>query len=409
MKIIKNKCTLTIMLLFFSFLAIAQEKVMTLEVVNKTPMQRHEIVTLPLEKIIKELDLHEKQPFVIRKINNMDIEYQICHDGQVIFEADVRPESKTLYHIIKGTSLKHPCFVNGGIYKDRKDDIAWENDRCAYRVYGPALQHCGERAYGIDIWVKNTPELVVANRYKMDKVGSIENKRLRDKGFIAAADSVNLVTSFHIDHGNGYDPYQVGPTLGCGAPALMKDRKLIMPWCYDKYNILDNGPLRFTVSLSYKSTIIDGKRVTEHRIISLDKGSFFNHITVWYDGLPGKYDVAAGVVVHSADSTTTCLGKNYVQYADPTDNININYSQIYVACIFPEGIDTTTYLHNTEKPNEYTGHLVGIKKNIQDAEKFNYYSGASWSNGGICSQKMWQLCIDDFIQKYSNPLELIIK
>lgn len=409
MKIIKFKCSLTVMLLFFSFFAMSQEKVMTLEVVNKSPLQRHEIVALSLDKIIKGLDLHERQSFVIRKINNMDVEYQICHDGQVIFEADVRPESKTLYYIEKGTPLKHSSLVKGGIYKDRKDDIAWENDRCAYRVYGPALQHSGERSYGIDIWVKNTPDLVVANRYKMDKAGSIENKRLRNNGQIAAADSVNLVTSFHIDHGNGYDPYQVGPTLGCGAPALMKDRKLIMPWCYNKYSILDNGPLRFTVSLTYEPTIIDGKKVTEHRIISLDKGSFFNHITVWYNGLPHNYDVAAGVVVHSADTTTTYLGRNYVQYADPTDNVNINNSQIYVACIFPNGVDTTTYLHNTEKPSEYTGHLIGIKKNIRDAEKFYYYSGASWSNGFVSSQKMWQVCIDDFIKKYDSPLELIIK
>lgn len=409
MKIIKFKCSLTIMLLLFSFFAMSQEKVMTLEVVNKAALQRHEIVALPLDRIIKGLNLHEKQSFVIRKINNMDVEYQICHDNQVVFEADVRPESKTIYYIKRGLPLKHESHVKGGIYKDRKDDIAWENDRGAYRIYGPALQHSGEKAYGIDIWVKNTPELVVANRYKMDKAGSIENKQLRDNGYITSADSVNLVTSFHIDHGNGYDPYQVGPTLGCGAPALMKEGKLIMPWCYDKYNILDNGPLRFTVSLTYKPTIIDGKKVTEHRIISLDKGSFFNHITVWYNGLPDNYDVAAGVVVHSADSTTTYLGKNYVQYADPTDNIEINNSQVYVACIFPESIDTTTYLHYTEKPSEYTGHLVGIKKNIHDEQKFNYYSGASWSNGFVYSQKMWQLCIDEFIQKYKNPLELIIK
>ena len=40
----------------------------------------------------------------------------------------------------------------GRQYPERLDDVAWENDRAAYRAYGPALQEKGERAFGYDIW-----------------------------------------------------------------------------------------------------------------------------------------------------------------------------------------------------------------------------------------------------------------
>lgn len=78
----------------------------------------------------------------------------------------------------------------GRVYPERLDDVAWENDRVAYRAYGPALQATGERAYGYDIWTKSTPEPVVEDRYDGD---------------------LNRGISYHEDHGNGMDVYAVAP------------------------------------------------------------------------------------------------------------------------------------------------------------------------------------------------------
>ena len=71
----------------------------------------------------------------------------------------------------------------------------------------------------------------------------------------------------------------------------MVGKNQVLPYCYKDYRILDNGPLRFTVELTYSpSTVGDMKNVVEHRIISLDKGRNFNKMTVWYDGLPCPED-----------------------------------------------------------------------------------------------------------------------
>ena len=78
-----------------------------------------------------------------------------------------------------------------------------------------------------------------------------------------------------------------------------------MPYCYRDYEILDNGPLRFTLSLTFNPARINGQTVTEHRVMQLDKGRHLNKITVWYDGLRRPAEVAGGFVVHDKQYTLT--------------------------------------------------------------------------------------------------------
>ena len=52
--------------------------------------------------------------------------------------------------------------------------------------------------------------------------------------------------------------------------------------------------------------------------MSLDRGTHFNRMTVWYDGIKQPMGFASGVVLHGNQSLV--LGKNYVHYADPTYN-----------------------------------------------------------------------------------------
>ncbi|MDQ9768823.1 DUF4861 family protein, partial [Acinetobacter baumannii] len=40
------------------------------------------------------------------------------------------------------------------------------------------------------------------------------------KALWAESHELDINTSFHLDHGNGLDPYRVGATLGLGAPSL---------------------------------------------------------------------------------------------------------------------------------------------------------------------------------------------
>ena len=354
---------------------------------NESNQQRQEVVEADWQNVCRQLGIGTDDQVVIENAAGQEVSYQKTYDGKLLLYVSLHPKGKAVYTLTKGKPATPKAYVSGKMYPTRKDDIAWENDLGIYRVYGPALQKTGERSFGTDVWVKNTPELVVDDRYRKDHIGNLTEDSLKKAGQKVALNVIDRNTSFHLDHGDGMDAYGVGPSLGCGAPALMKDGKLVFPYCYKTYQIHDNGPLRFTVELTYAPNA-DG--ITEHRIISLDRGSHFNRMTVWYDGIKEPMALASGVVLHGDDNLV--LGRNYVQYADPTDNPKLHQSQVYVATLFPEGVSETRLLKGE------LNHGLGIVTNYQGAP-YTYYFGSAWSLNDIRSQAQWQLTIDEFLAR----------
>lgn len=362
----------------------------TLVVSNPTSAQRQELIEIGLDEVKAKLNnvaLKKGETYVVKNKRGQQIGSQITHDGKLLIDVSVQPHGSYTLFIYIGKPEKQIVWTTGALYKMRKDDIAWENDRCAYRIYGPALQRSGERSFGTDIWVKNTPDTVVYERYRQDPK-----------------------KSFHLDHGNGLDPYRVGATLGLGAPSIMIGKEQVLPYCYKEYKILDNGPLRFKVELVYNpSTVGDMKNVVEHRIVSLDKWSNFNKMTVWYEGLTHPVDFATGFPIHEEDTETKTLAKDYVSYADPTDNVEINNSQVYVGVLFPYGIDHTYYQLFDSRHDGATGHALGIKRNLKNGERYTYYFGAAWSKYDVRSYAEWQIRIKDYLDALKTPLSVAWK
>lgn len=410
----------------------------TIVVSNPTSTPRTELISLNMSEVKAKLGnaTHKKgEAYIVKNKQGQQIGSQITHDGLLLIDASVRPHGSATYYVSIGKPYQQKVYATGALYKIRKDDIAWENDRCAYRVYGPALQKTGERSFGTDIWVKNTPDTVVYERYVKDMNGNIKGDKMdakvralqkqekvekntakaaalakQIKALQAESNEVDILTSFHLDHGNGLDPYRVGATLGLGAPSLMVGKNQVLPYCYKDYRILDNGPLRFTVELTYNpSTVGDMKNVVEHRIISLDKGSNFNKMTVWYDGLTTPTDFATGFPIHEEDTETKTFAKDYVSYADPTDNVEVNNSQVYVGILFPKGIDHTYYQLFDKKHDGATGHALGLKRGLKNGEKYSYYFGAAWSKYDVRSYAEWQIRIKDYLDALKNPLKVEIK
>ncbi len=373
-----------------------------IKVSNNIELQRHELVELSINDIYRAMETQNGTSIIVKNAIGQQQDYQICNGGKLIFEANVRPHSSSYYTISEGTPQKMKTWTTGALYKIRKDDIAWENDRCAYRVYGPALQLSGEKAYGVDVWVKNTPDPIVADRYAIDHHGNIDGDTAKKEGNKTKADSIDLATSFHLDHGYGYDPYRVGATLGCGTPALINNGEIIYPYCYKEYKILDNGPLRFSVSLTYP---LNGLGITEHRIISLDKGSNLNKMTVWYTGMKHPMDAIAGLVVHEEDTTDIKFGNGYIAYADPTDNMKGNNSEVYVGCVAKE---KASFIPFKNRHDGATGHIVLRHNKLRNGEKFTYYFGAAWSKYDVRSFAEWQLRMSEFTQRTESPLRIEI-
>ena len=371
---------------------------------NSTSEQRSEVVEIDARKVYQRLLSAYGSPLIVRNAFGQQVASQLTSDSLLLVDAAVFPKRKTMFTVTKGVPRNFKSAVDGQLYAWRVDDFTWENDRCAYRAYGPALQRTGEKAFGIDVWLKSVPYLVVADRYANVYAANQEEKRLRRQGETEAADSIKRDFSLHLDHGNGLDCYNVGPTLGCGAPALMNVDSIVMPYCFSSYRVLDNGPLRFRAEFVYQPTDVNGEKgLVEHRLITLDKGSSFNRVTVWYENQRRPHPFCSGFVVHDEGSETVHLGRNFVEYADPTDNPSGHGFQIYVAALFPKGKVRSRLLKNIRLGKGIAGHAI-CETTIRPNEKVTYYFGAGWIGSGISNQKAWQLEISSFMEGLYKPL-----
>lgn len=390
-----------------------QEKGVTVSVSNPLNIDRtEEIVEISTEDVLGKLKLDDKAEFIITDENNTEIPYQLTADGKIIFPATVKGGATVSYKFMKGQPAHVNTLVYGRQYPERLDDIAWENDKAAYRAYGPALQKTGEKAYGYDVFTKSVSELVVEDRYAMelDKDARAMIKKLREEGKKTEADSLANAISYHIDHGNGMDCYAVGPTLGGGTAALMPDSVIAYPYCYNSYEILDNGPLRFTVKMEFNPLTIDGDTtVVETRVIQLDKGSHLNKTTVSYTSLKKEYPIGVGLVVHEATPDKYYMNAEggYISYADPTTNPNADNGTVYVGAVFPNQLEVAKF-QSFEKPVAgAVGHVMGINT-YQPGDEFEYYWGSAWSKCGFDDEK-WNSYLGEYAMKVRNPLTVTVK
>ena len=261
-----------------------------------------------------------------------------------------------------------PVTVCGEIRPDRMDDLAWENEYSGYRAFGPYLKKKGDPSYGYDIFTKSVTWPVLHDRY--DK--SLGPEKI----------------SYHIDHGDGMDAFAVGPTLGCGTAALVDHSGIVYPWCWEEAEIIENGPKRFRVQLTYSPIMVDGQEVIEHRLITLDSGSRLNRVDITYDGLDRKYPIVVGIVVHEENPTAYFANDTVIATADLGDrNIGQN-GEIYCGAMLPQGFDSCAF-HPFDQPRgSAIGHVLGYST-YQPGKSFTYWFGSGWSKGGINGLEEW--------------------
>ena len=386
----------------------------TITVSNDQAFARtEEMVEIPLSDIAKRVQLIDEEQYIVLDAEGNQVPYQITYDDQLLFPATVEAKSKSTYTITVGEPIEVEQLVYGRHYPERVDDVAWENDRTAYRAYGPALQAKGERAFGYDAWVKRVPGLVVEQRYanELNPDTQAEIARLRKERKYDEANELYHSVSYHVDHGNGLDCYKVGPTLGCGTAALMNGDAIVYPYCWKEYEILENGPLRFTVKLTYNSlTVGSTEGIVETRIISLAKGSQLNKTVVSYEGLKQATPVATGLVIHPENTTDYVLeaNKGYIAYADLTDNVNNDNGVIYVGAVMPNKVKEAKAAMFTDKEAKErgaSGHVLAISTYAPESE-YTYYWGSGWSKYGYDSMEAWNAYLERYAQSVRNPLKV---
>lgn len=309
-----------------------------------------------------------------------EVPSQITHDSRLIFPVAMSEKDSEVYYVLPSDTIHtYGAEVAGRLYPERADDVAWENDRVGFRIYGPATQAKGERSFGYDIFFKYPdkglvleklyePETNPATWVKRDSLAAISPQLAED--FVKSF-------SYHLDHGLGMDCYAVGPTLGDGVAAILDNDTISYPWCYDRVEVLDNGPLRFTVALDFAPRVIGTDTVTEHRVVSLDAGAHLNNCIVWYDGLSSPRDIVVGFPLRDDSSVMADKELGVLAYADPTQGPDNGKALLGVVADTP----AVDYLQRE-------GHAL-LKFNVEPGKKFKYRWGFAWDRTDIPDLESW--------------------
>lgn len=348
-----------------------------LSIENSLDIDReNEMVSFCLCQVEQQLNMQDGNSIVILDEKHDRVPYQILSDGNtVIFQADVSAKSTAHYQVL----LSKPDFVAPKTYgrqvPEHKDDFAWENDRIAFRMYGPALAS-ENPSNGVDVWLKRTEELIVNKFYK---------------------DELESHISFHIDNGQGLDCYKVGHTLGAGGIAPFVDSTLWVGGYYDSYKVLENGPLRTVFELTYDTVKVGGNTFKQTQTITIDAGCQLNRAVLSYD-VDYTMPIAAGIYLHdSIDNFKTDAAAGYIAYAeDAVSDAGVPSGRNYVGVIMYSDITATPIIDNT---------LLAVTE-YNPGAKFTYFFGAGWSKWGFEKDEDWFSYMQNMAKKIKSPLKV---
>ncbi|MEO5948767.1 MAG: glycoside hydrolase family 88 protein [Chitinophagaceae bacterium] len=332
-------------------------------------------------KQLNSLKFNPQNTTVFNAQTNLEVPSQIIYDEKkspktIIFQSETAAAGTSYFYIKQQKPQAYAAKTFGRLVPERMDDFAWENDRLAFRMYGPALQKSGEISSGIDIWAKRTTALVIDKWYKSE--------------------------DYHHDRGEGLDFYGVGLTLGAGGTAPYINNKLYPSENFISYKVLDNGPLRTRFQLNYNKWNAAGIKVKETKIITLDAGSFLNKIEEAYKFCKKELPIAAGLaILPGTDGKVWNDVSDYglLAYQQPKQENGI----ITTGIVIPQKC-TTAEIALTEKDHyNHTGHYI-LATTIKKRQPFTYYQGANWDKeGSFKNLDDWKQYLKSKVIQLQNP------
>ena len=345
------------------------------KVINQNDFDRvNELVEIPLSQ----LGIDSKQQFILVDSTDHEIAYQLT-DSCILFQVNIAADSHAIYKLKNGSPATPIYKVFARFVPERKDDFAWENDIAAYRMYGPALAP-ENPSNGVDLWLKKTEELIVDTFYYREH---------------------ELGLPYHIDYGKGLDCYKVGHTVGCGGVALIYNDSLLVGNHYDRWEIIEEGPLRTIFVLTYDSVPVGDKVLKESIQITVSAGSVFNKAEVIYEGAePLDIRLAAGIFLHGEDCDgaieTGMPSNQWIAYAENArSDAGLDVGRNYVGIYMPEAdnmgvIDGTLFLSRQYE----TGTIR------------TYYFGGGWSQWHFANDNEWVAAVQHEIDIINHPMQI---
>jgi Domain of unknown function (DUF4861) len=367
----------------------APEKQIVLKVCNPTPIARNEVIAVPLAEILQRLPSSGPLNIHVETLpGSVELPIQLFSSvagrppDELLMLVSIAAARTIQLRFFSSEAAGAPKpFVYGRAVPERKDDFAWENDKVAYRVYGPALEATGEISSGIDVWSKRVSDLIINDWYAKDAEGQ------RTK---------NRALTYHQDTGQGLDSYDVGLTRGCGGTAIWSGGKFFVSRNYRQAEILASGPIRFQFRLQYAAWQAGDLQVSEEKIITLDAGSHMNRIqsTFSFAGAPSVQD-GIGLATHAHAETAASPEEGILSVWEPLTDPSA-------------GMDGTGIVLPAEVPAtiaQSDGNIYFVLSATPNTAVV-YYAGASWSKSDMSDEAAWRKYLKDFSLARQQPLQM---
>jgi unsaturated rhamnogalacturonyl hydrolase len=319
---------------------------------------------------------------------------------RLLFQVDLAPAETRKYYILSSGAL--PPAAPTAIIRtyarqvaERYNDVAWESDRIAHRMYSQELiKGEGTISSGIDVWAKRTRGLVINEWYKR--------------------------ANYHQDDGDGLDDYQVGRSRGCGGLGIWIAGRLFVSSNFRSARIITTGPIRSEFELTYDSWDAGGRTVAERKRISIDAGSNMSRAeSVFASDDASPIEVGIGIAQRAGPGAVMArdVDAGWMAYWQAPDR---DRGSIGCAVVLPAG-NVHSFVEETSsvppvalgkqlKPGTEglppVGNLLGVTR-VGTGKPLVYYFGAAWSKSGdFPNAESWVRFVGQFSERVKDPLRV---
>ena len=309
-------------------------------------------------------------------------------NDMLLFQPKIKALATNKYEIVFNTDIKTKdpieyCYSR--FVPERTDDYAWENNKVAFRTYGPVAQKMAEDKVkggtltsGIDAWLKRVEYPVINKWYEK---------------------YTNGTGTYHKDTGEGLDNFHVGDSRGIGGIAVKIDTTYYYSKNFISWKTITTGPLRTSFTLTYADWDANGNKIKEVKHISLDYGNFLSKFEI---EVSGTNTISTGITLHNNDGKTESnLKAGWIDYWQPIDD-----SELGTGIVFPK--NTMISAEKYKNSNKDLCNLYAALKVVNN--KVTYYTGFGWKKQGeFTTKEAWENYLSNYATKINNPLVVKIK
>jgi rhamnogalacturonyl hydrolase YesR len=254
------------------------------------------------------------------------------------------------------TVADSPDVPRTGLRYARGRDIAWENDRIAFRVFGSAVRE--KAGSGVDVWAKAVAYPVLDKWYGLNEQGQ----------------------DYHTDRGEGCDFYDMGKRRGCGGLALWLDGKPYPAETFDRFVIMKNQDDGIGVVLHYDTWNVPGLEIREKKEICMKRNtSLFQVTSTLLSPQDRELTVAAGLTTYGKAEVWSDQSLGILSVWEPVDPAHGSLGTGVL--VDPAGFAGFASFDGDEFI------LIKVRTNVP----FTYYAGAGWSKSRFFKEKNdWQ-------------------